>query len=145
MAPDLVLLRLWYRLVAAVLIQPLAWEFPYATPLWPQKAKKKKKIKKKAILPRNTLSDHIVLLRFPRESILLQTDHMEEAKPVRVLPWDFFFFSNLIWKKNQHPPPGTTKWQWIPKYPRSWAPALSCRMLPSCHLLLHNRGGDMPT
>ena len=27
---DLVLLWLWYRLAAAALIQPLAWELPYA-------------------------------------------------------------------------------------------------------------------
>ena len=40
---DLMLLWLWHRLAAAALIQPLAWEPPYATPV----ALKSKKAKKK--------------------------------------------------------------------------------------------------
>ena len=44
---DLVLLLLWYRLAATALIQPLAWEAPYAVgaALKRQKDKKLKKIK----------------------------------------------------------------------------------------------------
>ena len=44
---DLVLLRLWCRLVAEALISSLAWEHPYATgvDLKSQKKKKKKKIR----------------------------------------------------------------------------------------------------
>ena len=43
---DSMLLWLWYRLVAMVLIQPLAWEFPHAMGVPPPK---KKKGKKKAV------------------------------------------------------------------------------------------------
>ena len=46
------LLWLWHRLVAKTLIQPLAWEPPYAAgvTIKSQKKKKKKKKKKKEIL-----------------------------------------------------------------------------------------------
>jgi len=46
---DPVLLWLWHRLLAAALIQPLAWELPYASDaaLKRQKTKDKKKKKKK--------------------------------------------------------------------------------------------------
>ena len=40
------LLWLWYRLVAVVPIQPLAWELPYATGIVLEKREKKKKKKK---------------------------------------------------------------------------------------------------
>ena len=40
---DLMLLWLWLRLAAVVLIQPQAWELPYAKSV-AQKAKKKKRI-----------------------------------------------------------------------------------------------------
>ena len=45
---DLALLWLWHRPAAAALVQPLAWELPYATSaaLKDQKTKKKKKRKK---------------------------------------------------------------------------------------------------
>ena len=39
---DLALLWLWYRLAAVALIQPLAWEPPYATGAALKKKKKKK-------------------------------------------------------------------------------------------------------
>ena len=39
---DLMLLWLWYRLAGAILIQPIAWEVPYAAGA-PSKGKKKKK------------------------------------------------------------------------------------------------------
>ena len=45
---DPALLWLWYRLAAAALIRPLAWELPYATGAAlkrPKKGKKKKGIK----------------------------------------------------------------------------------------------------
>ena len=38
------LLWLWYRLLAAALIRPIAWELPYARGCSPKKKKKKKKI-----------------------------------------------------------------------------------------------------
>ena len=41
--PDLALLQLWHRPAARALIQPLAWELPYAAPA----ALKKNKIKQK--------------------------------------------------------------------------------------------------
>ena len=41
---DLELLRLWYRLAAAALIRPLAWEPTYAAGVAPEKGKKEKKI-----------------------------------------------------------------------------------------------------
>ena len=44
---DLVLLWLWYRAAAAVLIQPLAWELPYAAGAALKKDQKKKKEKKR--------------------------------------------------------------------------------------------------
>ena len=40
---DLVLLWLWYRPTSIALIQPLAWELPYATSVALKKKKKKKK------------------------------------------------------------------------------------------------------
>ena len=40
---DVVLLWLWHRLAAMALIQPLAWEAPYAIPVALKKKKKKKK------------------------------------------------------------------------------------------------------
>ena len=43
MAQDLAWLRLWRRLVAAALIQPLAWEPPYARGAALKRPKKKKK------------------------------------------------------------------------------------------------------
>ena len=43
---DLVLLWLWYRPAAAALIQPLAWEPPYAAGAALKRPKKKPKIKK---------------------------------------------------------------------------------------------------
>ena len=43
---DLVLLWLWYRPSASALIQPLAWELPYATEASLKRQKKKKKKKK---------------------------------------------------------------------------------------------------
>ena len=52
---DLALLWLWRRPVATVLVQPLAWESPYAVGADPEKAKgqkdKKKKEKKESPLP----------------------------------------------------------------------------------------------
>ena len=45
---DLALLWLWYRLAAAALFQPLAWEFPYATDVALISRGKKKKRKKKS-------------------------------------------------------------------------------------------------
>ena len=48
------MLRLWCRLVAAALIQPLAWEPPYAVGVAQEMAKRqkgaKKKKKKKSVL-----------------------------------------------------------------------------------------------
>ena len=41
--PDLMLLWLWHRLAAVTLIQPLAWEPPYAVGAALKKKKKKKK------------------------------------------------------------------------------------------------------
>ena len=42
---DLTLLWLWYRLAGAALIQPLAWELPYAVGAALKKKKKKKEKK----------------------------------------------------------------------------------------------------
>ena len=47
---DLALLWLWHRWVAAALIQPLAWESPYATGVV---LKRKKRRKKKKTFPEN--------------------------------------------------------------------------------------------
>ena len=44
---DLVLLWWWHRPAAVVLIQPLAWELPYAKGEAPKNEKKKKKKRKK--------------------------------------------------------------------------------------------------
>ena len=44
--PELLLLWLWCRLTATVLIRPLAWEPPYAAEAAQKKAKKDKKQKK---------------------------------------------------------------------------------------------------
>ena len=44
---DLVLLWLWYRLAAIALIQPLAWEAPYAAGATLKNQKKKKSLKTK--------------------------------------------------------------------------------------------------
>ena len=49
MARILALLWLWHRLVAIALIQPLAWEPPYATGVALEKAKGKKKKRKKNV------------------------------------------------------------------------------------------------
>ena len=49
---DLVLLWLWCRLAAVALIQPLAWEFPYATG---EVALRKKKDKKKIFMKQYNL------------------------------------------------------------------------------------------
>ena len=48
MSSDLALLWLWHRLAAATLIQPLAWELPFAAgaALNSKKNKNKKKIKR---------------------------------------------------------------------------------------------------
>ena len=46
---DLAWLWLWYRLAATALIQPLAWECPYAAGMALKRQKKKKKRKKKTI------------------------------------------------------------------------------------------------
>ena len=47
MSSDLALLWLWHRLAAATLIQPLAWELPFAAGAALNSKKKKIKIKKK--------------------------------------------------------------------------------------------------
>ena len=47
---DLVLLWLWYRLAAAALIRPLAWELPCATDVALKTKTKEKKRKKKRLL-----------------------------------------------------------------------------------------------
>jgi len=39
---DLALPRLWHRPAASALIQPLAWELPYAVDVTPEKKKQKK-------------------------------------------------------------------------------------------------------
>ena len=44
---DPVLLWLWYKPAAAAMIQPLAWEIPYATGAAPKSKKTKKKKEKK--------------------------------------------------------------------------------------------------
>ena len=44
---DLALLWLWCRPAATALIQPLAWEFPYAVGVALKKTKKKKKKRKR--------------------------------------------------------------------------------------------------
>ena len=44
---DLVLLWLWWRLAAAAVIQPLAWEFPHATGVLPLQKRKRKILGKK--------------------------------------------------------------------------------------------------
>ena len=48
---DLALLWLWMWRAAAALIQPLAWEPPYAVGVAPKKAKKEKKRKEKKKKP----------------------------------------------------------------------------------------------
>ena len=48
---DLVLLRLWCRLVAIALIRPLAWEPPYTVGVALKRQKKKQKQKKKTSSP----------------------------------------------------------------------------------------------
>ena len=47
---DLAFLWLCCRLVATALIQPLAWELPYAAGSGPRKGKKTKKKKKKSLI-----------------------------------------------------------------------------------------------
>ena len=48
---DLALLWLWHRLAAIALIQPLAWEPPYAAAAAQEMAKRQKKKKKKKYYP----------------------------------------------------------------------------------------------
>ena len=60
-----VLLWLWYRLMAIVLVRPLAWELPYAMGAALEKAKrqKKKKRERERDFVKNFLLD-IYLLEF---------------------------------------------------------------------------------
>ena len=53
------LLGLWYRLAVPVLIRPLAWEPPYArgAALKRQKTKRRKRNKKKLLIPNCLLKD----------------------------------------------------------------------------------------
>ena len=48
---DSALLWLWHRPVTAALVQPLAWEPPYATSVALEKVKKTKKTKQKTFIP----------------------------------------------------------------------------------------------
>ena len=56
----LALLWLWHRLVATALIQPLAWEPPYAAGTDLEKAKRQKKKKKKKKKKKERKSNTII-------------------------------------------------------------------------------------
>ena len=99
LSSDLVFLWLWRRRAAKALIQPLAWELPYApsAALKKQKTKQKKEKEKK-----RTATYKAQLTWVPRENILIHPLYIINYFSLIHLDWYWLCIILGIWK-NSHP------------------------------------------
>ena len=81
---DLALLWLWCRPVATVLLQPLAWESPYASGVAPKRQKTKNKQTKKMPLNETCVKDNCKLLDKEEKQKTNKQTNKNPQKPVEI-------------------------------------------------------------
>ena len=74
---DPLLLLLWHRLLAAALIQPLAWELPYASDAALKRQKTKDKKKKKKKIPSHFVKCKVLKTLFLYHQVINMVDNKQ--------------------------------------------------------------------